>query len=251
MSQVNKMKIGIDGTPLAIPFHCGVRHYAENLITALSKIDRVNEYLIFSKENVSIPKRKNFRLIKIPTWIPILKKQFFLTFLAKKNNVDVFHYLEPYGSSFFQHLKIVTTVHDMNLGLIFPNKLSGIPRLSYMKFLRKKTLTSSQSIICVSTAIKKEVTQYLIKHKKNINISIIPEAHNKKFKLHKLNSKGQKKYLLCMGDFSPRKNIPRIMESYSKLQDNIRYTHRLKVIVSTQIPERELQKRARLLKIKN
>ena len=37
----------------------------------------------------------------------------------------------------------------------------------------------------------------------------------------------------------------------NEIWKRLRETHRLKVIVSTQIPERELQKRARLLKIKN
>ena len=73
------MKIGIDGTPLSIPFPCGTKHYAQELINALAQIDKENEYIVFSKKDVSIPKQKNFKLIKIPGNIPILKRQFFMT----------------------------------------------------------------------------------------------------------------------------------------------------------------------------
>ena len=49
------MKIGIDGMALTIKFPCGTKHYAEQLLKALSEIDTVNEYIIFAAKKVTIP----------------------------------------------------------------------------------------------------------------------------------------------------------------------------------------------------
>ena len=60
------MRIGIDGNPLTIPFPCGVKHYAVQLLQSLAIIDKKNEYIIFLRQDgidSYTPKNHNFKKV--------------------------------------------------------------------------------------------------------------------------------------------------------------------------------------------
>lgn len=246
------MKIGIDGLPLTIPFPCGTKHYAEQLLFNLAKIDKQNEYIIFSKKNIAIPQQKNFRLIKIPTYIPVLKRQLFLSYFAKKEKVDIFHYLEPIGSIFINNLNIVTTVHDFDLKKIYPKKnyLKYHSHMFYASFLRDATLKNTNTFIAVSKYTKYQLSRYLKNKKLNKDIKVIYEAPHSRFRTLKYLKK-QSPYFLCMGDFSPRKNIPKVIEAFSLLPKEVLGSHTLKIIISSKIPEQIFLDLSRHFRIEN
>jgi len=223
------MKIGIDGVPLTIPFPCGTKHYSEQLLDKLAKIDKRNEYLIFASERAEVPNQNNFRLIKIPSFIPVLKRQLFLAYFAKKEKVDVFHYLEPYGAIFFRHPNIVTTVHDLNLGKTYPFLSKYAINKFYCKTTRSAVFANTKAFITVSKEIKKELSTFLKRLDKKVEIHVIHNAVNNRFKLLP-RSKKRGKYFLGMGDFAPRKNVPRVIETYSLLPDKIRDEFGLKAL---------------------
>lgn len=224
------MKIGIDGNPLTTPFPCGTKSYAQNLLENLARIDKKNEYVIFATKKVEIPNQKNFRLVKLPNLFPVLKKQFLIPFFVKKERVDVFHNLEPYGSIFLNHPKIITTVHDLRLNTTYPFLSKYLlNRLSY-ELTRKLVFKKSIRLLTGSKTTKKELSG-LLSNKKDLKIDAVYNGYNKRFINYK-NIKN-KNAILCMGDFALRKNIPRIMEVYSNLPKGIRNKHMLKIIAST------------------
>lgn len=238
------MRIGIDGTTLDIPFPCGVKHYSEQILASLAKIDKKNEYLIFAKKDVNIPRQKNFKLVKIPTFLPILKRQFFITYFARRKRVDLFHCLEVFGPIFLNNLNVLTTVHDLDLDMVYPKPKTPGQHLHriYAEFIRERNITNTKQLIAVSKNTKKDLKKYLKKRDLDIPIKVIYEAPHKKFK--KLEKKGKKEgsYFLAMGDFSPRKNIPMVLTAYSMLPQKIKDKYKLKIVVSTDKPAERFKK---------
>src|SRR3989344_3440220 len=239
------MKIGIDGTALAIKFPCGTKHYSEQLIFALANIDKENDYVIFSKQKVSIPKQANFRLKIIPARIPIFKRQLLLPYYAGKEKLDVFHYLEPFGSVFNRHPKIITTVYDIDLGKIFPKilDLKFTVRRLYMEIARKFTFKKTRHFIAISDYTKLQLISYLKRIKvKNPHITTTALAQGTSFKILNNIKKPNKNYFLCMGDFSPRKNIIGIFKAYALLPEKVKIKYGLYIVVSNNAPKEKLLK---------
>ena len=243
------MKIGIDGTPLTIPFPYGVKKYSNQLIKSIAKLDKNNEYTIFASKKISLPNQSNFKLKIIPNFFPILKKQFFLAFFAKKEKLDIFHYLEPYGSIFFSHPRIVTTIHDVNLTRNYPAFSKYLLNRIYCEIARFAVSKHTKIFITPSNSIKKELRLYLNSINKHAKIFVIPEGLDKSCKLLKKPKASKKDFMLCMGDFSPRKNVPGVLKAYSRLPKDLRNKFNLKIVASTQEPIRLFVRKAKDLKV--
>jgi glycosyltransferase involved in cell wall biosynthesis len=218
------MRIGLDGQPLAIPFPCGSKAYAKNLISNLAKIDKKNSYYIFCKAKVSIPKQKNFHLVLIPNVFPVFKRQLIFPLLARKKKLDVFHFLGPYGIILRIHPKIVTTVHDYNLNYTYPFNQFPFKRLNTEVF-RFFTNRNSKFFITPSNAIRKELNRSI----KKSSVQTILDAASGDFKV----ISSSKNCVLAMGDFAPRKNILRVIKAYNYLPDHLKSKYNLKIVAST------------------
>jgi len=225
------MKIGIDANPLTTPFPCGTKSYAQDLLENLARIDKKNEYVIFVTKKVEIPNQKNFRLVKLPNFFPILKKQLFIPYFVKKEKIDIFHNLEPYGSIFLNHPKIITTVHDLRLDTTYPFLSKYLLNRLCCELARKLVFKKSIKLLTVSNTTKKELSR-LLNNKKDLETKTVYNGYNNKFMNYK-NIKN-KNGILCMGDFAIRKNISRVIEAYSALPSKIKNKHPLKIVASTQ-----------------
>ena len=222
------MKIGIDGYPLTIPFPCGSKTYAAQLINGIAKIDKKNQYYIFSKKTVRLPKQKNFKLVKIPNLLPIFKRQLVFPYLVKKLQLDLFHFLEPYGIIIKIHPKIITTVHDYNLEYTYPFGRFPFERIN-TEFFRFFTFRNSKTFITPTDTIKKEF--YRSTHISNVYT--IPEGVSGNFRVLGTIKKPPQKFLLAMGDFAPRKNIPNVLKAYKRLPAKIKKQYKLIIVAST------------------
>lgn len=247
------MNIGIDGAPLTIPFPCGTKLYAQQLLTNLAEIDKHNQYTIFSSAKVSIPSQNNFNLIKIPDFIPVLKRQLFLAHYAHKANLDIFHYLEPYGSVLYSHPKIVTTVHDINLKYTYPWLSKHLINRIYCETTRWAVLKRSSACIVVSNFTSSELTRYFEKIGTSAKIYQVLNGLDPQFL--KFGSDHKKKvktpYILTMGDFTPRKNLKRLIYSYSRLPTKIKNRYQLKLLISSSTSSARFYDLARKFRVQN
>jgi glycosyltransferase involved in cell wall biosynthesis len=241
------MKIGIDAIPLTIPFPCGTKHYAQELITHLAKLDKNNQYVIFASRKVSVPIQNNFQFVKIPSILPVLKRQFFLAYYATRKNLDLFHYLEPYGAIFFKHPKIITTVHDLELKNTYPLFSQYFLNRLQCEITRYAVFQKTKEFICVSPFVKKELQTHLTNFGKEVSIQVVCNGVSEKFK--NLNLKKRISYFLCMGDFTVRKNIPMIIKAYSELPKEIRDDYELKIVASTDQAGESFNRLAKKLRI--
>ena len=228
------MKIGIDATPLSIPFPCGTKHYSQALIKSLAAIDKTNQYILFAPTKVLIPEQKNFRQINFPNNLPVLKRQVFLHYAVNKEKVNVFHYLEPSGSVFFKHPKIVTTVHDLNLKSTYPFLSRHFLNRIYCIVSRYVVFANTKTFVSPTNFIKREIELNLLKRNLDKKVLKIYEGVDEDFKVLK-EPYHKQKYFLCMGDFAPRKNIPMVLKAYSLLPLSIKEKHHLIIIVSDKI----------------
>jgi len=226
------MKIGIDGNSLTKDFQHGTRRYLEELLKYLALLDKENKYYIFASKKVTIPKQNNFKLKLIPSF-PILKRQLFLPIMVNKEKIDVFHNIDPYGPIFLCKAKIVTTVHDLNLDTIYPTfrNIRYLTKYLYSKIVRHNVFKNSDKFITVSKSTMHELSGYVDRNRLKGNSRVVYEAPSDIFSTLKKN-KQKERYFLCIGDFSPRKNIEIVFKAFSVLPSSLN-EYKLSIIVST------------------
>jgi len=224
------MKIGLDISQIV--YGTGVSVYTKNLMEALLKIDKENEYVLFfsslrqrltqisnlktQNQNLNL---KTFRIP--PTLLEILWNKFHIwpveNFIDK---VDVFHssdWTQPPTKA-----AKVTTIHDF--GFIKYPEVSH-PKIKAVMTRRFKWIKREVDlIIAVSQATKKDIVEILgIPEEK---IRVIYEAVSediKQIKDPKIIKKVKKKYglkgnyLLSVATLEPRKNLKRIIEAHKIL----------------------------------
>lgn len=236
------MIIGIDGLALAIKFPCGTKRYAQEIINGLARVDKNNIYIIFTPKRITIPNQPNFILKIIPSLSLFPMRQVLLPWEVLREKVDVFHYLHPYGSVLLKHPKIVTTIHDFQLDTIFPKNKHMKYLIQYFLnvFTRGGVIRHTNTFLCPSRFVKKELDKYLKQIQKSATSTVIYEGVNAKIFVPDLYHK-RSNYCLCMADFSPRKNIITVLRAYRQLIHEFPDL-RLKIIVSTHFSRKVMMK---------
>lgn len=224
------MRIGIDGSCLSRNFSSGVKNYTINLIRELAAIDKSNKYFIFSSSPTLLPKQNNISYIHIPK-IPVVGRQLIMPIIVSKYKLDIFHFPEPYGSIFLSGPKIITTVHDIDLNTVYPKKNKYIFKKAYSIFLRLMTFKHSSVFIASSKSTSRDLRKQFSGKIKGKMVAIVHLAGwNEKLYFVKKRKHG---YLMCLGDFSPRKNIDLLLISYKVLRKDYGYKSTLLIVVST------------------
>lgn len=188
------MKIAIDVSPLSSGHKVrGVGFYLRYLKNALTTYFPENEYVWFEKS----------------TEIPY--------------DTDVVHY--PYFDPFFLTLPVkkkfptVVTVHDLTplvLKKDFPAGLKGLLKWRVQRLL----LRSIDAVITDSLSSQHDVVELVHISKKKVHVAYL--AAGEEFKNLTMKDKGLKikekyhlpeKFALYVGDVTPNKNVPRIMQA--------------------------------------
>jgi len=224
------MKIAIDIRPLLEPYHSGVQEYIINLLTNIFKIDKKNDYILFSSGLKDIITDKSFSkfLTKISNvkrkhlFIPnkILNRlfQFKLYFLDNfLETPDIF--FAPNICYFsIKKAKIVVTFHDLSFEH-FPEFYSWDRKIFHFLTKPKHIAQIADKIIAVSQSTKQDLIDlYQIRPEK---ISVIYSGINTKYEI--LNSKDYlnlpKNFILYLGTIEPRKNIESIIKGFEMLEN--------------------------------
>src|SRR5947209_4569205 len=135
------MRIGIDAR---LWNQTGVGRYIRNLVLNLGKIDKKNEYVLFTlaKNNVRV-NSSNFKIVETDIPWHSLREQFEFTSLLKREDLDLVHF--PYISApLFYNKPFVLTIHDLIIhhyptgrASTLPFPFYGIKLLAY-RFLVKR-----------------------------------------------------------------------------------------------------------------
>jgi len=231
------MKIGID-THAAEREGEGNCTYIRRLVSALSQVDKQNEYVLYGINVQHSFYRQfhgceNFRIRKRAIDNSLVRIPFLLALATKKDTLDILHvqYIAPplYGG------KLVVTIHDLCF-LHYPDFFSKFEAWR-SKLLIRLTAKKSSAIITGSHFSKQDIVDSYGMHP--AKIQVIPFGISPHFSpasdpeetrkiLHKYGI--QKPYLLYVGRLNPRKNIVSIVKVFSQIKRENHLPHRLIIV---------------------
>ena len=216
----------------------GVGQYGFNLALNLAKIDNNNNYFLFSPSplekgdvdrlseypNIKVLDRNVLEkfipndVILIPLWL-----HFYLPYLCKKFGVDVYFNtgsIWPLLPFRFAKRQLVF-IHDV-IPLLFPECYYK-HTLYYYRLSRAIHLNCYDEILVNSETTKKDLIMHLGVPEELITVTLLgiddrfvplnDQSRNQRVK-EKFNL--PESYLLFAGTLEPRKNIPRLLEAYSR-----------------------------------
>lgn len=210
----------------------GIGVYVRGLLKNLSKIDKENNYYIIINKNKKedfVPEQDNFHKIYTNvTYSDYLRRdlweQGYLPWKLYKNKVDIYH--GPcYSLPIFAKIKTVITIYDMMSFKVECYKpISRIRVRNLIKISAKK----AQKIITGSENSKTDIVRILKLPEDKIKVIYIGVGNeyrqiNDKSRLDSIKEKYgiNKKFIQYVGSLKANKNIPRLIEAYSRLSEDI------------------------------
>lgn len=226
------MRIGIN-TLFMLPGKVGgTETYVRGLLFGLSKVDKKNEYILFThNENHHTFEYNSGQFSKILCPIPaknrlarVAYEQLFLPRVVTKYRIDVLHspgYVSPVVGKFGK----AVTIHDMQY-IYYPGYFPKA-RLLYWKYLLPLSATKSDVILTVSENSKADIANLL--HIPQNKIFVTYEAPKFCADLDKGDSLPtvmkkygiRHNYLLSVASLLPHKNLDRLIEAFALLEDKI------------------------------
>ena len=203
----------------------GIYYYINKLINSISVLKKDSDYTIYvltnkdfehEFENISTIKLIKINLPHYPRWI--MRPLFFvwlntiLRLEIKKHNIDVIHFPNPVPILFRYKQKLVVTIHDI---AEFQNaRFRNLHRL-FRRFVTNTSIRNADSLITVSEFSKEEIVKTL----KYSSSKIVVTPLASRFSIDKQNKiNTSKKYILHLGGMHLNKNVPRLLEAFSKIK---------------------------------
>ncbi|OGS22756.1 MAG: hypothetical protein A2252_10545 [Elusimicrobia bacterium RIFOXYA2_FULL_39_19] len=228
------MIIGIDSRELTHTM-TGTGRTLLNLLEYISKNPDQNTYHLFGNQktnlNFSFLNNKTFVKNIIPEKFTFLWDHYTLKQHVKAAGVELF-FSPYYKAPFIKNIPAVIVIFDIFYLKIKPYSRRYCRNI-YYKIKLKYNCRKAYKVITGSEFSKKDLVEYLNIPKDKI--TVIPlsidsrytpasrEAVNAVRKKYSLD----KKYLLCVGNSSPHKNINLLIEAFKGLPENIRRDYQL------------------------
>ncbi len=212
----------------------GIHIYTKELLKALSRIDKENEYFIFRSEAKEEFHGMNEIVVpysRIPGY-PIWRLFFQLPNIIKKMEIDLV--IEPAHFGPFnlpKRIKRVTVIHDLTMYL-FPQY-----HLFFSQFIQRiflpRVLRKSDHIITNSKNTMQDLIRFF-PHTKGKSTAILlgkDEIFRRKIDETVLSKHGiNKPYILYVGTLEPRKNVIVLINAFNKFKKESGFTHQLVLV---------------------
>lgn len=244
------MKIGIDARFLTHPQKGGFKTYIENLIQALVRVDKGNEYILYVDRQPTpeaiVPRSSNFRYSVVAGTSPLLgmpwREQVGLTYRAALDRLDLFH-SPSLTAPLYLSCPLILTVHDTIWW--FPVKLNlarqGSPGRELMRWYYRliPELATRRAVIVLTVS---QTAKESIIHRLGVSsdhVVVTPEAGgdifrrvedpqmidavSKKYALHS-------SFILGIGSADPRKNMETLVRSYAQISPELREQYHLAIV---------------------
>jgi glycosyltransferase involved in cell wall biosynthesis len=227
------MRIGIDIRILERN-KAGFERYLRHLLENLAKIDEKNEYVLYSDHHID----KEYFDLGNNFSIKVIEKfghsqvwtNFSLPREVEKDELDVFHF--PASSVWIKKAKrTVVTLHDISPVLLPELQMASKKMILYFRFLFWLIKNKADIIITVSHNSREDLLKYLKLSKDKVRViypgvepyfrildSVKVDDIRQKFNI-------KKDFILFVGAFQKRKNLPRIIRAYEKFvnESNLDY----------------------------
>lgn len=231
------MKIGIDGRAAKWYRGTGIGTYTYQLLNYLSKVDLLNDYLVFLPKETSLDLSNNFTIETVEGsssnnfWEEIQVPN-----LLSDKNMEIYH-VPQNGIGLSDNIDCLKaiTLHDI-IPLRMPETVSERLLNIFHKEL-PKIIPKCEGIITVSEFSKQDISKEFNFPKEKIYVTPLAAEDiykplNKDFCKEAINKKYGIKdsFVLYVGGYSPRKNIIGIIEAFSLLDNTIK--NNLKLIIT-------------------
>ncbi|GJL56323.1 MAG: glycosyl transferase [Nitrospirales bacterium] len=209
----------------------GLGRYTRNLIEALGRVDRNNEYDILMPVKASnFPSYPN-----VHYWFcryPVFKRRFWEQFATMGvGRYDLLHF--PYDSCIaLKRGKFIVTIHDVK-PLLYPKPKKHVNFYSLMKRLYlPRPFETIDHVITVSDCSRNDIV-------KNLGVSedrvtVIPQGVEPNIFMPLPTDVAQEQpeapYVLCVAGADPTKNIQSLILAFSLLPEKLRHDHQLMLV---------------------
>lgn len=231
------MRIAISARMLKANPDDGISRFTYEVVKRITRNNPAHEFvLIFDREydrNLLFSKNTEGIVLKPATRHPLLWyywHEWQLPAVLKKTGAELF--LSPDGIiSLNSQIPSIPVIHDIS----FYHRPKDIPFhiSSYYRYFFRKFAEKAVRIITVSGFSKKDISSYL-----KINESLIDVAYNgvsdyftpvpvQESEEFILKQTGGVPYFLFVGNFSPRKNIPGVVNAYNHFRATTLFNHKL------------------------
>lgn len=223
------MRIAIDARYLS-DLTSGIGKYSENLLTALSRLDKTNEYVVFIHPGFSrkLKVGENFEVLSYPARPVSIGTLLSFGRRVKRAECDFLHSFSP-ASALYGVKRQILTIHDLRPLTVERDELQGrsmaqnplanlFYKLTFPHNIRKATW-----LLSVSHATKRYLTNLFpaMEHKTIVVHSGVekmyfepPEATIAQMVTNKLELPPQ--FILFVGNAEPSKNIARQLEAFAR-----------------------------------
>lgn len=229
------MRIGINALFILPNKVGGTETYLRGLLSGLSKIDKDNQYFLFTnRENYGTFGVRQENFCEIPCNVPakfrpirIFWEQALLPFYTKKYGIDVLH-SPGYVSPLMANCAKVVTIHDMQY-YYYPEYFPKA-KLLYWRYFIPLSARSSDLVVTVSNNSKRDIINLL-----NIPAEkVIVTYEASKFSIDGLNNTWsdndtfckhniKRNYILSVASLLPHKNLDKLIEGFGLLANKVEH----------------------------
>jgi glycosyltransferase involved in cell wall biosynthesis len=220
----------------------GVGTYTRNLVATLARLDTQSRFLLIGRQedwNEVAPLPANFSFLPFTPESDGLRHDARLCWLLRRRAAELLH--TPYlAAPWLMSCRHIVTVHDTAEFLDF--SADGGPLSSALRVYRtRRALHRACCILSVSEATRRDLRRLfelpgekiqVVYNALDARLAQPPPADEAERTLSRYSVQGP--YLLYAGNVKPRKNIPRLIEAFALVREELRehpQLHGLKLII--------------------
>jgi glycosyltransferase involved in cell wall biosynthesis len=220
------MRIALDARYLRDQYS-GIGVYSENLIEALSRADRINEYVVITHSSYrgTLAVGPNFKVVEDDARPVSLRTVLSLQTLLKKHEVEVLHSLYPLCPLFWRG-KLLVTVHDLQ-PLVDPGFTGGrtmlkravydsFYQINYPAALRKADFLVSDSFATKEfvKALFPEVADKILVVHGGVGSDCFGTPSEEQIERTREKYDIPDRFIFYLGSTRPNKNLPMMLDAF-------------------------------------
>lgn len=204
----------------------GIHHYIEQLLRHLPPADDLT-YTVWTGPNVtlSLPPGARLHASRWPTQQPLVRiawEQLVWPWAARRLGIEVLHSL-AFVTPLLSRLPNLVTVYDLSF-LHFPERFPAAKR-HYLRSQTRRSCRRAHRVITISEAARQDVHRFMGVPLERIVVA--PPGVDERFRpipaaevaAFRVRVNAPERFILHVGTLQPRKNLPTLLEAFSRLRD--------------------------------